>query len=50
MIFGAIGAVSYWGIRKILAYNVIISVGLIIFGIGIATSTSLVGSIVLSHP
>src|SRR5690606_6671353 len=41
MIFGAIGAVSYWGIRKILAYNVIISVGLMIFGVGIASSTSL---------
>ncbi len=45
MIFGAIGAVAYWGIRKILAYNVIISVGLIIFGIGIATSTSLSGAL-----
>jgi len=45
MIFGAFGAVAYWGIRKILAYNVIVSVGLIIFGIGIASDTSLTGAV-----
>lgn len=45
MIFGAIGAVAYWGIRKILAYNVIVSVGFIVFGIGVASEMALSGAI-----
>ena len=32
MLLGAIGAVAYWDIRKILTYNVIIGVGLILAG------------------
>lgn len=45
MVFGAFGAVAHWRIRKILAYNVIVSVGLIVFGIGAASTLSLSGSL-----
>lgn len=45
MIFGALGAVAHWGIRKILAYNVIVSVGFIVFAIGVASGNSLSGAL-----
>lgn len=45
MILGSLGAVAHWGIRKILAYNVIISIGFIVFGIGLASTTSLTGAL-----
>lgn len=45
MILGALGAVSYWEIRKILAYNVIISIGFIIFGLSLATEQSMAGAV-----
>lgn len=45
MILGAIGAIAYWRIKQILAYNVIISVGFILFGVGVATEASLNGAV-----
>ena len=45
MILGAIGAIAFWDIRKILAYNVIVSVGLIIAGLAAFTYNGLLGSV-----
>ncbi|MBU8880391.1 Na+/H+ antiporter subunit D [Bacillus sp. FJAT-29790] len=45
MILGAIGAVAYWDIKKILTYNVIVGVGFIIAGLASFTSTGMMGSI-----
>ena len=45
MVLGAIGAVAYWDIKKILAYNVIIGVGFIISGLAAFTSSGIMGSI-----
>lgn len=45
MILGALGAVSHWEIKKILSYNVIVSIGFILFGVSIATEQSLSGSL-----
>jgi len=45
MILGALGAVSHWGIRRILAYNVIVSVGFIVFAIGMAGADALAGAL-----
>ena len=45
MVLGAIGAIAYWDIRKILAYNVIVAVGFIVSGLAIFTSASILGSI-----
>jgi len=46
MVLGAIGAIAYSDIQRILNYNVIISVGFIIFGLVVATRASLEGAIV----
>jgi len=45
MILGALGAVAQWDIKKILAYNVIVSVGFIFFGVGVGTYDSLSGAV-----
>ncbi|MCQ6273939.1 Na+/H+ antiporter subunit D [Bacillus sp. V3B] len=45
MLLGAIGAVAYWDIRKILTYNVIVGVGLILAGLASFTTHAFVGSI-----
>lgn len=45
MIFGALGAAAHWEIKKILAYNVIIAAGFIVFGIGVASTASLTGAL-----
>lgn len=45
MLLGGIGAVARWDIRKILAYNVIISVGFMISGLAASTSGAVTGSI-----
>jgi len=46
MLLGAIGAIAYSDVQRILNYNVIISVGFIIFGLTVATRASLEGAIV----
>lgn len=45
MILGAIGAVAHWEIKKILAYNVIVAVGFIVFGVAVASPESLAGAL-----
>ena len=45
MLLGAIGAVAYWDIKKILAYNVIVGVGFILAGFASFTSEGMTGSI-----
>ncbi|MDD4775813.1 MAG: Na+/H+ antiporter subunit D [Syntrophomonas sp.] len=45
MIVGGIGAVAYWDIRKVLAYNVIIGVGFVVFGFSLFTPAALTGAI-----
>ncbi|QED46562.1 Na+/H+ antiporter subunit D [Cytobacillus dafuensis] len=44
MILGAIGAVAYWDIKKILTYNVIVGVGFIMAGLASFTSNGIMGS------
>lgn len=45
MLLGSLGALAYWDIKRIIAYNVIVAVGFIIFGLGVSTSSSLTGAI-----
>lgn len=45
MVLGALGAVGFWDLRKILTYNVVISVGFIMVGFVSFTSAGLTGSI-----
>ncbi|MFF2481703.1 Na+/H+ antiporter subunit D [Paenibacillus sp. NPDC058071] len=45
MILGGLGAIGFWDLRKILTYNVIISVGFIMAGLVSFTTTGITGSI-----
>ena len=45
MVLGAIGAVAYWDIKKILTYNVIIGAGLMLAGLASFTFNGYLGSI-----
>jgi len=45
MVLGAIGAVAYWDIKKILTYNVVIGAGLMLAGLASFTFNGYLGSI-----
>ncbi|RSK49779.1 Na+/H+ antiporter subunit D [Bacillus canaveralius] len=45
IIFGVIGAIAYWDFNKIIIYNIIVAVGIILFGLSTMTPTALAGSI-----
>lgn len=45
MVLGALGAVAYWEIKKILAFNVVVAVGFILFAVGIGTIDSFAGAL-----
>ncbi len=45
MVLGGLGAIGFWDLRKILTYNVIISVGFIMAGLVSFTTTGITGSI-----
>lgn len=45
MILGGLGAIGFWDLKKILTYNVIISVGFILAGLVSSTTAGISGSI-----
>lgn len=45
MLLGAIGAIAYWDIKRILTYNVIVGVGFIIAGLASQTPNGIMGSL-----
>ncbi|QNF26857.1 Na+/H+ antiporter subunit D [Metabacillus sp. KUDC1714] len=45
IIFGVIGAIAYWDIKKIVIYNIITAVGVILFGIAANTPEAVEGSV-----
>lgn len=45
MVLGVIGALAYKDVKKILIYNIIVSVGFIVFGLAAATMSSLAGAV-----
>jgi len=45
IIIGAIGAVAYWDIKKIIIYNIIIAVGVIVYGISLYNETGTNGAV-----
>lgn len=45
IIFGVCGAIAYWDIKKIIIYNIITAVGVILFGIAANTPNSVAGSV-----
>ncbi|WP_077214450.1 Na+/H+ antiporter subunit D [Bacillus dakarensis] len=45
IIVGVIGAIAYWDIKNIVIYNIIVAVGVILYGISVMTPDSLAGSV-----
>jgi len=45
IIFGVIGAIAYWDIKKIVIYNIITAVGVILFGVAANTPNAIEGSV-----
>ncbi|MGD6817379.1 Na+/H+ antiporter subunit D [Metabacillus sp. 84] len=45
ILFGVIGAIAYWDVKKIVIYNIIAAVGVILFGVAAATPAGIEGSI-----
>ncbi|SCA87558.1 monovalent cation/H+ antiporter subunit D [Bacillus glycinifermentans] len=45
IIFGVIGSIAYWDVQKIIIYNIVTAVGVILFGIAANTPASIEGSI-----
>ncbi|PAE20038.1 Na+/H+ antiporter subunit D [Bacillus sp. 7504-2] len=45
IIIGVIGAIAYWDVKKIIIYNIIVAVGVILFGISVMNIDAFTGSI-----
>lgn len=45
IIVGVIGAIAYWDIKKIIIYNIIVAVGVILFGVSTMNEAALTGSV-----
>ncbi|MBH9965708.1 Na+/H+ antiporter subunit D [[Bacillus] enclensis] len=45
IVFGCIGAIAYWDVKKIIIYNIIIAVGVILFGVSTMNPDALEGSV-----
>jgi multicomponent Na+:H+ antiporter subunit D len=45
IVFGVIGAIAYWDIKNIIIYNIIIAVGVILYGVSVLNTTSISGAV-----
>jgi multicomponent Na+:H+ antiporter subunit D len=45
IIIGLIGAIAYWDVKKIVIYNIIVAVGVILFGVSTMNEEALTGSV-----
>ncbi|WP_275422155.1 Na+/H+ antiporter subunit D [Fervidibacillus halotolerans] len=45
VLIGVVGSIAYWDIKKIIIYNIITAIGVILYGISVATTTSMTGSV-----
>ncbi|MCM3766412.1 Na+/H+ antiporter subunit D [Neobacillus niacini] len=45
IVVGVIGAIAYWDIKKIVIYNIIVAVGVILYGVSVMSPDSLTGSV-----
>ncbi|MRX73577.1 Na+/H+ antiporter subunit D [Bacillus lacus] len=45
ILLGVIGAIAYWDVKQIVIYNIIVAVGVILFGIAVYTPAGMEGAI-----
>jgi multicomponent Na+:H+ antiporter subunit D len=45
IVFGVIGAIAYWDIKNIIIYNIIVAVGVILYGISVLNTASVTGAV-----
>ncbi|MBZ5752322.1 Na+/H+ antiporter subunit D [Metabacillus rhizolycopersici] len=45
VLVGVIGAIAYWDVKKIIIYNIIVAVGVILYGVSVMNHTALTGSV-----
>jgi multicomponent Na+:H+ antiporter subunit D len=45
IILGLVGAIAYWDVKKIIIYNIIVAVGVILFGVSTMNEVAITGSV-----
>ncbi|MFS0776569.1 Na+/H+ antiporter subunit D [Neobacillus sp. 3P2-tot-E-2] len=45
IVFGVIGAIAFWDIKNIIIYNIIIAVGVILYGVSVLNTNSISGAV-----
>ncbi|MFP7300005.1 Na+/H+ antiporter subunit D [Neobacillus niacini] len=45
IVLGVIGAIAYWDIKNIIIYNIIVAVGVILYGISLLNTASITGAV-----
>ena len=45
IVFGVIGAIAYWDIKNIIIYNIIVAVGVILYGVSVLNTASITGAV-----
>ncbi|WP_042461367.1 Na+/H+ antiporter subunit D [Neobacillus dielmonensis] len=45
IVVGVIGAIAYWDVKKIIIYNIIVAVGVILYGVSVMNPASIKGAV-----
>ncbi|MBB6446254.1 multicomponent Na+:H+ antiporter subunit D [Bacillus benzoevorans] len=45
VVAGVIGAIAYWDVKKIIIYNIIVAIGVILYGVSVMNPTAITGSV-----
>lgn len=45
VVAGVIGAIAYWDVKKIIIYNIIVAIGVILYGVSMMNPTTITGAV-----
>lgn len=45
VVVGVIGAIAYWDVKNIIIYNIIVAVGVILYGVSVMSPTAMTGAV-----